>query len=158
MSKKYTIINPITIGSLQRAGACRDELIKFIGLAWLEHSETLPSSLVWVNSHHVDELINIASQCVGGIDFLIKHNFIAEVKETTYHPGQRFITGLASRQYILADVGQKTVALINIRTGCMRKWPVPVHDSSHITETELAQLSSDPIRLVEEKDYDRSED
>ena len=74
---KYKLLKPISIEALEQAEACLSELHKFAFMA---------SKDGWNFLDHIPLRIAIgyASQCKGGIQFLIEKSFIAEKVENPF--------------------------------------------------------------------------
>jgi hypothetical protein len=124
----------VSVKMIEDAGACEDELHKFAFLAmqWTYNYE-----------HKISftRLINFASKCNGGIDFLVSKGFI-EANET-YGIGCFFKDKHEPEEiFILAAVGEARhrVTLINIQRGT-RMNIADVHDFEKITESEFAHMT-----------------
>jgi hypothetical protein len=104
---EYEILKPVSIKALEESGACERELHRFAFLAikgmrgnrskW-EYTYEIPLTL--------DFAISIASQCEGGIDFLLKAVFIKE-KVEPLKVGDRVIVNDGSWSYMLTSTGKK---------------------------------------------------
>ena len=80
---------------------------------------------------------------------LEKCGFI-EKEATLYEPGQRF--RCEDKEYILANLGHKQVALVNLGTGYTRSGIKSVQDPRAITQADLKELKdfgSSSIELIE---------
>ena len=71
VEKQYESLKPISIKALEEAGACERELHRFAYLAGMKGFD-------YTATIYIDDAVEIASKCKGGIQFLIDGGFIRE--------------------------------------------------------------------------------
>lgn len=76
---EYELLKPISIKALEEAGACESELHRFTFLATKEFSEFNFSEPIYLEA-----AIRLASQCTGGIKFLLDKGFIGEKEKNPF--------------------------------------------------------------------------
>lgn len=77
------------------------------------------------------------------VKYVIQHKFIEEIKEKTYHKGQRFkVAGNDGEEYLLALVGLYRCILVGVDTGNWWADNVTVKDSKNVTVEELNKMAN----------------
>ena len=136
----WELIKPVSIRSLEDAGMPERELHRFAFL----------STKKYCGAYHynyefpLDDVVDIASQCEGGIAFLIKHGFIRErEREKTYKRGDIFRVDNDS-DCILSYVGDEKMVLVVISDNDKGNYwhhAQLVKDAKKVTEQEMLTLT-----------------
>lgn len=132
--EKYKMLKPISVFALEEAGACVPELYKFGYLAMKDYKYREEMAL--------EEAINCASYCDGGIRFLIDKGFIAEDPVEMYSIGDRF--QIAENTYILSAIPSshlKKVILINLESGFRLGEGTAVSNMIEISKQEMKAIA-----------------
>ena len=135
----HELLKPVSIKALEAAGFCKRELHRLCYLFLKEYSGSYSYSYEWA----LTPVLKCASQCEGGMAFLIKHGFIREKAQKTYKRGDVFRVANDS-DCILSYVGDEKMVLVVISdTDKGNYWhhAQPVKDAKKVTEQEMLTLT-----------------
>ena len=129
----YKIVKPISVETLNKAGACREELYAFAFYAMKKGFKY---------AEHIDDIelvLDCANEDEDNMDWLLDEGFI-RYNDPSYKIGDRFLNEI-NKEGILAQVEPHMVCMICLESGNRHKNPIHVKNALRITQDEFEKIT-----------------